>query len=157
MTEQQQPEHPTEQDVPLTGQEAGETTQNPTNAYGQAHAPALGMQSDAGAEVGEKTATDVMGVAIGSAADAGTAPSPNTAGDGPNAAASLAAASSASDTPSSAQHASPSADMRVRIDFDSAVEAFKSIGKLRAFLWTFEAGSMRHLHAELDKLEALFK
>lgn len=134
MTEQQQPEHPAAQDVPLTEQEAGGSTRNPTSASGQDHAPVLGMQSDAGAETA------------------------SASGEDPNAAASPAVASSASDTPSSAPPASPGDVTPEGSAFASAGnEALKSIHTLRTFLWTFEAASVAHLHAELDKLKAIFE
>ncbi|WP_159086373.1 hypothetical protein [Burkholderia mayonis] len=166
--------------------EAGGATENPTDVRCQDHAPVLGTQSDANMTPASGEAGNVFSAERNGIPSVETSPTismtsssmgEDEAGKspsrldiiggislhlyevdaGPNVAASPAAVSSASDTLSSALPASSSADMRMGIDFDSAVEAFKSIGKLRAFLWTFETGSMRHLHAELDKLEALFK
>ncbi|MFW2458349.1 hypothetical protein ACN4GH_01840 [Burkholderia pseudomallei] len=124
MTEQQQPEHPAAQDVPLGGV----------------------------VELAPGTDVTIHPEAVA------VAPITVVAQDDPNAAASPAVASSASDTPSSAPPASPGDVTPEGSAFASAGnEALKSIHTLRTFLWTFEAASVAHLHAELDKLKAIFE
>ncbi|CAJ2933517.1 hypothetical protein [Burkholderia pseudomallei] len=130
MTEQQQPEHPAAQDVPLTEQEAGGSTRNPTSASGQDHAPVLGMQSDAGAETASASGND------------------------PNAAASPAVASSASGTLSSVNLASqPGVTLAASAFVAERIRA--SVQRIREHLWTFERSAVEHLHAELDVIERL--
>lgn len=74
----------------------------------------------------------------------------NEPGEG---AASLVGSQSASDTSSSASLALHA----VVMPEDDASEIQSAIARLRDHLWTFEHSAVRHLHAELDKIEALFK
>lgn len=68
-------------------------------------------------------------------------------------AASLVESQSASGTSSSANPASPVAATLA----EGASDVKSAIARLRDHLWTFEHSAVRHLHAELDKIESWFK
>ncbi|MGV0128862.1 hypothetical protein [Burkholderia gladioli] len=68
-------------------------------------------------------------------------------------AASLVGSQSASGTSSSVSPAS----LVAATPAEGASDVKSAIARLRDHLWTFEHSAVRHLHAELDKIEAWFK
>lgn len=68
-------------------------------------------------------------------------------------AASLVGSQSASGTSSSASPVS----LVAATPAEGASDVKSAIARLRDHLWTFEHSAVRHLHAELDKIEAWFK
>ncbi|WP_186267807.1 hypothetical protein [Burkholderia gladioli] len=68
-------------------------------------------------------------------------------------AASLVGSQSASGTSSSASPAS----LVAATPAEGASDVKSAIARLRDHLWTFEHSAVRHLHAELDKIESWFK
>lgn len=68
-------------------------------------------------------------------------------------AASLVGSQSASGTSLSASPAS----LVAATPAEGASDVKSAIARLRDHLWTFEHSAVRHLHAELDKIEAWFK
>lgn len=75
----------------------------------------------------------------------------------------LASASSAAAQPengmqSSASTAQQNVAMQATSGFESRAKgALASLQRLREHLWTFEHSAVAHLHAEIDKLESIFR
>lgn len=112
-------------------------------------------------EIGSQPATGPSGPIAGSATPL-TAEQPesgvlatgtNEVPESGEGAASLVGSQSASGTLSSASPASPVAATLA----EGASDVKSAIARLRDHLWTFEHSAVRHLHAELDKIEAWFK
>ncbi|UWX75359.1 hypothetical protein [Burkholderia gladioli] len=142
-----------------TSQALAEQSTNPVLPVGQetTDAPAVAEPGEGGSQPAMGRSDPIAGSATPKTAEqqesgvqaTGTNEVPESGED----AASLAGSQSASDTSSSASPASPVAATLA----EGASDAKSAIARLRDHLWTFEHSAVRHLHAELDKIEAWFK
>ncbi|NMV36937.1 hypothetical protein [Ralstonia insidiosa] len=120
------------------------------------HVEAGAEQFTSALVVNEGNATEAPATLSNSSAESPSGSTP--ADEDPNVGALTAGTSSASDTPSSAAVVSQNNATQATSAFASlADDALRSIKNLRRHLWTFEYSAVATLHADLDKLELIFK
>ncbi|QTP32808.1 hypothetical protein B7759_01386 [Burkholderia glumae] len=154
MTDEQNQQDPQPAAQEAGGDVAGESSIAASEASGSTPIPTTGDAPSATSESPTLTlsATPAIDSFVITGTTFGTTDAPAVAEPGEDAA-SPAGNQSASDISSSASPASPVAATLA----EGASDVKSAIARLREHLWTFDHWAVSHLHAELDKIEALFK